>query len=362
MAAPEDLRPSPASEAGPPGPPGPPADGESRRRAPTPEEYADRVYGMFYGAALGSAFALICDRRNGDVLRDNYPQGPVFPRSGGGAEVHGYPPNDWAGDVDQMFLAARALCERPVPTALQRKFAAQVLHWISHGFPELGDREGHGVDSTTARVAAHQDFREDPARAAMETLVVRTSGVTITRAAPAATLPAPGAAEAAAAALTLASHPDSRHLAPTVFHTLLLHSLLRGCPPEPELARGPASRALAYLTEPAQRSEFLRRLCGSRELSAEAGAGDADICGVWAFRRLLRTPPSERGPELFRACVTEVALLGGRASSNASVAGAVLGAALGCSNLPGDWLAGLPGADWVEAEAAALLASEAGPA
>lgn len=322
----------------------------------------DRIYGMFFGAVLGGAVALVCNNRNADVLAGNYPKGLEYPRlASQGAEIQGYPPNDWTGDLDQMFVVIRALrvadTTAPTPaTSFRKHLARYLLEWSSRGFSELGDREGHGADSTTIRVAGHPVFLADPQRAARETLGIRAGGTSTVRVVAAAILATPFATEDAAVAATEVTHADPSCVAAAVHHALQLRALLLGSPPTPEGARFPAHRAASHFGNPSQRSEFLRRLRASGELTVEGwDAGTASRCGVWAYRQLLKTPRAQWGPGFFKDCIQKIALKGGDASANAAAAGAILGAALGASQLPEAWLTGLPNREWISAEIVALL-------
>lgn len=53
--------------------------------------------------------------------------------------------------------------------------------------------------------------------------------------------------------------------------------------------------------------------------------------------------------QLFRKVLNELVLAGGDADTNGAVAGALLGCRLGFSQLPAEWIAGMPYSSWLEA-------------
>jgi len=67
--------------------------------------------------------------------------------------------------------------------------------------------------------------------------------------------------------------------------------------------------------------------------------------GLWALR-------SDRG---FQEALNEVIRCGGDADTNGAVAGALLGCRLGFSQLPKQWVAGMPYASWLEAHAQKVI-------
>lgn len=69
--------------------------------------------------------------------------------------------------------------------------------------------------------------------------------------------------------------------------------------------------------------------------------------GLWALR--------QDAPDTFRRSLNRLIQEGGDADTNGTVAGALLGCRLGFSQLPKDWIAGMPYSSWLEAYAQKLL-------
>lgn len=329
----------------------------------------DRFRGMMYGALVASAVALPCDGRDSDILRDNtnHEGGLKYPRPPGRDAVREYPPNDWASDLDQAFLVMRAVREKGVGDDFEQAFAAQLLRWAGRGLSDLGDAKPAEIDSVTFRVVSHESFQTTPAAAAKEILGGEQLGSTpILRCLPLAALPLLGIYDSLPRAVRV-THPDRRVAAGALFEVLFAAAIIKGQPITGECVRFPIGQGLKILDQ-AHKLEFRKTFDATKTLgygATGAGLEESDNAGhasksvraaLWAYRQLLATPASKRGPELFRRCVTEIALCGRKASQYSAIAGAILGACLGMSGIPGDWLQGLPNIDWVEGEISEYLA------
>jgi ADP-ribosylglycohydrolase len=349
-----------------------------KRPAPAPGSPDDRFRGLMYGAALGAAVALPCEGRDAHILRDNHEHarksaGAVddlkYPREGSKGPVRGYPANDWTGDFDQAVLAMWALRTKGPGPPFDTGIATLIMKWAAHGLSDLGDSKPVGIDSVTFRVVGHPDFLTDPWKAARETVGGGQLGsAPLVRALPLAALPLRAILDTVprAAAVT---HSDPRVVAATLFEILLLAPLVAGQDPDPEHVRYPAQKAMQAIVDVDQRKAFRETLDHTTTLE-EVGLEYPDNAGhvtktvrvvLWAFRQLLKTPKPRRGPEFFRAVIEEVALCGRNATEHAAIAGAVLGAALGYTGLPPEWVEGLPDAAWLEGEISDYLAAITAP-
>lgn len=68
---------------------------------------------------------------------------------------------------------------------------------------------------------------------------------------------------------------------------------------------------------------------------------------LWALRSLGES--SDKTGGAFRSALNRLILAGGDADTNGTVAGALLGCQLGFSQLPKEWIAGMPYSSWLEA-------------
>ncbi|RCI03907.1 hypothetical protein CU098_012050 [Rhizopus stolonifer] len=66
---------------------------------------------------------------------------------------------------------------------------------------------------------------------------------------------------------------------------------------------------------------------------------------LYCFTRAI---PAEQEPDYFKRLMMEVIMQGGKADTNATTAGAILGARLGYSQLPTEWVVGMKRWEWLE--------------
>ena len=311
----------------------------------------DRVFGAIFGCALGDALGLPAEGAEKAILADRYPQGLALPHK---TPVRGFPLNDWTDDTDNTVLVMRALGahargETDFPAG---DFAARLVDWFGHGFPELGDTAGQGCGNMTWRVLKRGDFVADPFGAARAIIGPKAGNGALMRTAPCAFTDDPaGWAEY----MCLTTHSDPRCVATCVAQSLLIRELA-AVPADgkvsPDCLRRALEPAVAPLG-PGPRHEAMSWAARSTKLaSIEIGARDARgytlrsfACSVWAFRQLLKAP--RRDAALFKALMTQIVMEGGDADTNAAIAGAVLGAAIGYRALPQDWLDALPNRAWL---------------
>jgi len=314
----------------------------------------DRILGAIFGCALGDALGLPAEGSTKEILAERYPQGLALPHA---TPTRGFPLNDVSDDTDQTVLMMRTLAAGYRDPTLNpaTDFAARLRTWYDAGFPELGDTSGMGCGGMTWRVLRREDFLTDPFGAARAIIGPKAGNGALMRTAPCAFTGDPAGW---ASYLCRTTHSDPLCAASCVAQSLLVRELAAvpaGAPVEPECLRRALAPALAGLDE-RRRAEVMRwvRLSACLE-DLDLGARDARGyalksfgCSVWAYRQLLASPT--RDAELFKRLTTRLVMEAGDADTNAAIAGAVLGAAVGYQNLPAEWLAALPHRDWLEAE------------
>ncbi len=353
----------------------PPPFGRGPAAAATEADQArnisDRLYGAVFGCALGDAVGLPCLNGTARILADRYRASkPVYPYE---ISHRGYASNAWTANMDMAILAIRAVTAtergialQNVPTVpLGQALAAEILSWKHSGFRELGDSAGQNCDPLTHRVACHDSFRADPSRAAREAFGPKTGSGALIRVLAAIAHPS---AETVAGQLCAATHMDPRCIASCIFLALLVRLLATGWPVTAELVAHPAGRAMAFLPGGDQQRDMLDRLTrsvtlGSLELDSrdnQTHTFKALSAGMWAYRQLLRAVSGRHGrPEkpqaLFRRVIQTIALQGGAANINASMAGMIVGAVMGYSLLPTDWIQAMPNHAWLRGECSKLF-------
>ena len=84
------------------------------------------------------------------------------------------------------------------------------------------------------------------------------------------------------------------------------------------------------------------------DLGGEANDQDAFKCLSAAIYCLTREIPPQCETEYFKKILTDIVLQGGDADINATVVGAMMGARLGYSQLPTEWVVGMRRWEWLE--------------
>lgn len=315
-------------------------------------EMRDRVRGLFWGAALGDAVGLSTEFMKLDEAAAAYPAGAM--QLGPASRVEDrhrsrWTQGDWTDDTDQLVLLADAVVAGSGvidPAA----FASSLKQWQHQGFPELGDTSGLGIGETVHGVLEHVAFDVAPAVAAE--VIWREGGCAA--AANGAVMRSAGAAigyfweeevvahNAAEGART--THFDPRCVASCVAVAYLVSRTLQGVSlDDVDRREGEVGiayhRAVSFLQ--GQDSDELWKVMtvGPDSLRClQLGTGGIGYtykpvgAACWAFVHATD----------FKDAITAITMEAGDADSNATVAGALLGARLGYNALPQDWLEAVP--------------------
>jgi ADP-ribosylglycohydrolase len=318
----------------------------------------DRALGAVFGCALGDALGLPAEGCLKRILAERYPEGIGLPHE---RPVRDFPLNDWSDDTDHTVLVMRALvASRDEAADPGRDFAVRLAGWYDRGFPELGDTHGSGCGGMTYRVLRRPGFTEDPFGAARAIAGPTAGNGALMRTAPCAFTARPAEW---AEYFCRTTHADPRCAASCAAQSVLIGELAatpHGVPVNRECLRRALEAARPRLGD-VHWSELLGWAGRAKSLEAlELDSRDARgytfkafAVALWAFRALSRA--EDRDAALFKAVIGEIAMEGGDADTNAAIAGALVGAALGYRALPADWLEALPNRHWLEAECRAWL-------
>eukprot|EP00117_Sycon_ciliatum_P026422 scpid4648/ scgid21691/ Uncharacterized protein MJ1187 len=330
------------------------------------EQLTDRIAGLVYGAALGDAVGLATEFMMREECRFHY--GVDGERLCFKNIVHDrhrckWQKGDWTDDTDQMILILQSLVQW-AGVVDEVDFAKRLKHWCDKGFPELGDAMGQGIGATVGRVTMKPEFLVNPHEAAHQQwegtdnaangAIMRTSILGVPHFHDLDTV------RDNVLRICKTTHYDPRCQASCVSLCSALALLLQG-----KHDCSDASQVELLLTEATQRGRDL--------LSDEKHLVDfARYTSVHSFEEVHCDKPGEIGYTLkplaaawvtmrqdgdFKSQMTSLAMEGGDADSNATVAGALLGCRLGYSGLPADWLNGLlpKNVDWLNLKLNALL-------
>ncbi len=352
----------------------------ARATPPSGQTVQDKIKGALFGAALGDALGLQTDGLQSAEIVERYPRGLKFPAS---VRFQGNQASDWSGLSDQMILAMRTLREwhDRLTGEPEHALAQKLAHWAKYGMTDLGDSAGPATDRLTREVTKDPNFLLQPRAVAKRIQEQRPvalgspEGGSFSN--PGALLRAIPAAFAAENSLRWAE------LLTQVTHAAPKDALAARCTvrfvwaaaslEERPLAADTLVSQLGRLLEEAQKlglKDFeetaLPLFIHSRELDFLASAppnapgvrigadlGGATVyrvlaCGLWVLRAFIRGEP--RTPEFVKERLARCAMMGGAACANTSLVGALLGAAVGFSGLPADWLKALPFHDALASE------------
>lgn len=350
--------------------------------AQTPE---NKIKGALFGAALGDALGLQADGLQPAEVAERYPRGLKFPAN---VRIQGNQANDWSGLSDQMILALRTLREwyDRLTGEPEHALAQKLAHWAKYGMTDLGDAAGPAVERLTREVTKDPNFLLQPREVAKKIQQLHAAGSrsnpgAILRAIPAAFVPENPLRWAGL--LTQVTHADMKDelAARCAVRFVWAAASLEGMP----LAAETVIRQLDQLLAEAQKlglKDFeetaLPLFIDSRELGFLSGAapnapgarigadlgGDAVYrtlaCGLWVLRAFIRGEP--RTPEFVKEHLAACAAKGGAACANTGLVGALLGAAVGYTGLPADWLKALPFHDALARETDLFLKATEPPA
>ncbi|CAG5123150.1 unnamed protein product [Candidula unifasciata] len=369
----------------------------------TPFQLRDRIIGLVYGAAIGDAIGVSCRWMSADECAFHYGCGDDLVYSNIVRDEHRvlWRQGGWTSNFDQLMVVLESLVNW-AGVVDELEFARRLKVWAQQGFPELSDMPGVVTSETVRKVVAHPAFCTDPHRASKEVLhdnKVVKNGVLSSRTV--AGVPQPpshpsptdsscplsspsvtaqhciyiaprqefgedngaavrtailgvpnfhqfGEVESNAIRICQTTHSDSRCTASCVFISLLISLLLQGSligfeagdrdVTEDHLETA-FQRAAVHLKDEAERKEFLalKKFCSLQSINAREAFGMSHT-----YMPVKAAVAALYWKDDFRSFITALAKLGGDSSSNACVAGAVLGCCWGYSRLPRVWVDELP--------------------
>lgn len=330
----------------------------------------DKILGTIYGNALGDAVGLSTEfLAKSDVLR-LYGDGPIpFPDFVPNRHNRRWTKGDWTDDTDQMILIMQTIISKG--KADERDFGRRLVRWIDHGFKELGDLGGMGLGMTVGRVCKDANFTKDPHSVSRR--VWEASGKQLAANGAVMRTAILGCFQhnqlqqvvANSEKIARVTHFDERCVASCVFVAVAIALLVQGRPADTQQqveaiiqeANAWCGPILASEQEDGKeggryRDEFARHVSAA-DLAALRLADDSGIgytlkclgCGVYGLR----------SSKDFKGTIDDVAKEAGDADTNGAVCGAVMGAKIGYSRLPRDWLQALPHKTWLDKQVVAFL-------
>lgn len=330
----------------------------------------DKIRGLVFGQALGDAIGVPYEFK---FKRDGHKY--EFPYKD---QIRLWSANDWTDDTDQMVLIMETLtaCKLHNNEDNQHicEFAKKLKFWKENGFPELGDNIGEGCGGSTQCVINRREFEDDPHSCAKgfwsdsgksvapNGAVMRTSII--------------GALGLISGKLMLkhaedfckVTHWDPRCVYSCFIICEIIDWLIRnpnksiplkafnelneGIPtPTRTKTRGvpQAWYQNKFETYSQELDWYFNANLIDMELDKIPGIGytlKCLGCGIWTAR-IINGVIEKGGKVNFAPVIYSIVRECGDADTNGAVAGAVLGAHLGFSQLPRDWIEAMPNWKWL---------------
>lgn len=331
-------------------------------------ETEDKIMGLVYGHALGSAVGLGTEFK----FKSDNPN-VEFPYED---PIRDYSPCDWTVDTDHLILVMNELTKigasggvksdikdgasDNIKDNLAGKFTEALCNWFEHGFPECDDENGVG-SSTISIMVKNPRFKTNPSEIANE--IWLTSGKkfatnsSLTRS---YILGATDTSTENVGELCRTTHVDSRcvvacNLAVMIVRNLInnnIHSAnnideilnksidnIRGLD---EFKQNEAE--LSTWTELA----YTKNIANIKldELTRITYVMKCLACSIYSLQVIKKSLEVNKTPS-FKKIITLIAGECGDADSNCAAAGAIMGAYLGYSKLPKDWIEAMPYHEWL---------------
>lgn len=305
------------------------------------EELADKIAGCIFGAAIGDAVGLASEFLSKQEAYFYYDQ-IEFDNFHHDSHRRRWLPGDWTDDTDQAILILKDFINHGNVSEI--RFAHDIDDWSKHGLSEMGDLGGSGCGRQTATVLSQKKFFENP-HLASEKVWLDSNKMSAPNGAVMRTFPLgiisywdQNEVETNAIKIAKVTHFDPRCIADSVAISKLIASILSGEKDKNALLQCVQDVGEKYLEGESleEYNKYVHSSLIDLELSNQfKGIGYTHRSfgsAIWALRN------NELG---FEETISQIALEGGDADTNAVVAGAVLGAYFGFSKLPSRWVAGL---------------------
>lgn len=302
-------------------------------RALSPE--VDRVRGALYGLAVGDALGAATEFMSPDQIRTQL--GRVVDLVASGAWAKG----EWTDDTELTLFTAAAYAGADFsPEAT----AERMVRWMQSGPKDIG-----GTTAAALRLIANGTATwENAGRLALRGRSRSAANGSLMRAAPTGLVRRPDDARLVTESIALSAitHADPRCLASCVaFNVVLSHLVHRPTVPLGDVLAAARDAAMPVDAETATLVDDVR--AGKPLRYAAEDRYDGSVMG-FVLLCLERALATLRDASDYETSVLRVVNLGGDADTNAAVAGALLGAKFGSSQIPARWLGELLRTDEIE--------------
>lgn len=320
------------------------------------DQLKDMLLGLVYGAAVADAVALCTEGLTRDECLFFYSSNDfsLDNRVCDHLRSH-YPPQDWSCNTDIMMLTLESLM-RWGGVVDELELASQLDQWMVHGYVDLDPSPGHLLSPYMIKVLNMDGYSANPHAAAntvykevkeeMARGIVTTNPCDNSCLPPALVLGIPSfykehEVDMNAERICQATHANPIARASCVFLALLIATLLQGCAVDDvvsfiDMIKKLMERVAAKYLDEKEKVVFLKAF----ENNPDKLVNGCDV--LTTVNILTNTLRRENGYD-FKSQILDIVMRGGDGLCvHASIVGGVLGAVLGYSKLPQDWLKELP--------------------
>ncbi|PVG02452.1 ADP-ribosylglycohydrolase [Serendipita vermifera] len=362
----------------------------------------DRIRGCIVGGALGDAIGLFTEFMDSDQTQRYYnpslrftlrpPAKPGFQTTILDYHRAQFKQAGWTDDTDQSLLILMSFLHNggPAHRIDPLDFAKRLRYWTEYGFWPLGT-PCTDVGNTVSSVVRSANFLNDPLGCAKS--VWNKAGRVMAANGAVMRTPVIGALffndeetlYDSAISTAAVTHADPRCLASCTIVSALVAAIIRNeVTSEDDIQRivdaaiqpiqkREISLSQAYITElkdiiwKNSLKEMKLDERGLKSLSRKIGYTYKTLAsGIWALRqgvRAIQEGKLNELPRVFENAISDLTWAGGDSDTNGAVAGSLLGALVGYSNLPSQWKTDLSDVEWLlsKADAATFLILRQGP-
>lgn len=314
----------------------------------------DKIAGIIYGCALGDCVGILLEGMQFiDFQNLQKPPATGIPTQ----DFRNIHKGDWSDDTDQMILLMEILTEKKLSLTV-KAVAEKFYKWNKHGFEELGDPNGVGIDQYTRHVLQTQGYEETPFEVVSDIHSQRNYSTPIN-----SCLPRSGivAFHSSWMRYTLfhciATHVDARCVYSTWMLAAICRCLMKGIIPTDKYLFDAADGFIKTTALKKEFDHYKKIFTGPTQLflsSLQLGE-ETDMRHVYKtlgagyyMLRLIREATELKSTLSFKKVILDIVNQCGDTDTNAAVAGQIYGAYYGYSALPVEWLNKLINKPWLD--------------
>ena len=331
--------------------------------ADIPFDFKDKALGAIFGHALGGAVGLLTKFKVKSSTDIKYPYSE---------SIRSYDVCDWSADTDNMILIMQCLLEGDdVQVSLPVKFA----NWSASGLTDIGDSKCVGLRPFMKLITSDSDFINSPLQVS-----TKCWNLSNQKLAPNISLAYNGVVgllnpdkiyEMSIATSSIIC-ADPRCICSCIMQSQIINTIvyndINSSVSVDALLANSIKKSRNYLNNELKQQNIIDEKFAycDNELSDwvrnafEEKLVDLDLgniskvdyvyktlaCSIYMLK-VIRTAIDNEAVPSFKKIITKIASECGDADANCAVAGSTIGAYLGYSKLPEEWLSALPHKDWL---------------